>query len=90
MKKIIVGLLLGFMVVTYGYAETASQGDDTASLEQLRKKIVTLKKEMDYLIKDLRESDTLGVDMAPFASDVKVDITQDEQNILVKADIPGM
>jgi len=90
MKNALIFTVIGLLSLTSAHAETTATDDETQNLAQLRKKIVQVKKEMDYLMKDLQSSDTAGGDIFSFGSDVKVDITQDEKNIYVLADLPGM
>ncbi|MCX5666683.1 MAG: Hsp20/alpha crystallin family protein [Candidatus Omnitrophica bacterium] len=77
-----------------GLAYGASEPNDATAqdLSTLRKKLSRVKREMDLLIKDMVSGASMASDavMKDFASDVSVDILQNENSVIVKADLPGM
>ena len=73
--------------------EAESRDDTTAQdLSTLRKKLSRVKREMDLLIKDMVSGASMASDavLKDFTGDVSVDILQNEKNVIVKADLPGM
>ena len=92
-KKIAALILTGVFLAGLGFSETAPKGDTTAQdLWTLRKKLSRVKREMDLLIKDIMPGASMVSDavLRDFACDVSVDILQNEKNVIVKADLPGM
>jgi HSP20 family protein len=61
-------------------------------LSVLRKKLGQVKREMDLLIKDVISTSPVTGEAArdAFGGDVYVDILQNDKNVIVKADLPGM
>jgi HSP20 family protein len=97
MRKMAVVILAGALLAGLGFGEAVS--NDTASsdttaqdLSTLRKKLSRVKREMDLLIKDMVSGASMASDAAlkDFAGDVSVDILQNEKNVMVRADLPGM
>jgi HSP20 family protein len=91
MKKSIL-FLTAFLFTASLYAQNAQDDQNNPDFTALRKKIVQMKRQMDLLMKDI-------VDTAPatgqlvtntFGNDVYVDIIQNDKNVVVKADLPGM
>jgi HSP20 family protein len=70
------------------------QDDDVVAqdLSALRKKLGRVKREMDLLIKDMIPASSAARDtvLRDFASDVSVDVLQNEKFVIVRADLPGM
>ena len=65
--------------------------EDTKDMDKLHDKLVRMKKELDWLMKEVImttpvESGYSGA----YGQDVKVDMQQDDKNIMVTADLPGM
>jgi|GEM_PF-523242 len=59
--------------------------------ENFRKKLKIFKNEMDLLVKDVMSKDAVtGRDISDFSSDIKIDITQNDKSVIVRADLPGM
>jgi HSP20 family protein len=61
-------------------------------MERLHKRLVRVKRQVDSLMKDLVDTttDQAGGLVSDFGQAVRVDITQDATNMMVKADLPGM
>ncbi|MFA6079379.1 MAG: Hsp20/alpha crystallin family protein [Candidatus Omnitrophota bacterium] len=92
MKKTAIALLLVIAFASPSFAVTAESGDEYKDLEQLRTKIVRMKREMDKLVKDIVATypeQGLGTS-GTFGADVKVDVAETDKNIIVRADLPGM
>jgi HSP20 family protein len=91
-KKILIIVLIGMFFAGIAYSETASSDTTAQDLSTLRKKLSRVKREMDLLIKDMVSNASIASDtiLKDFASDVSVDILQNEKFVMVKADLPGM
>ncbi len=74
------------------YGATEPNDATAQDLSTLRKKLSRVKREMDLLIKDMVSGASMASDavLKDFASDVSVDILQNEKSVIVKADLPGM
>ena len=92
MRKIAVIVLAGVLLGGFAYSETVSDDVTAQDLSTLRKKLSRVKREMDLLIKDMVSSASMASDAAlkDMAGDVNVDILQNEKEVIVKADLPGM
>ena len=92
MRKIAAVILTGVLLAGLGFSETASNDTTAQDLSTLRKKLSRVKREMDLLIKDMIPGASMASDavLRDFAGDVSVDILQNEKNVIVKADLPGM
>jgi len=93
MKKIAAVILVGIFLAGLGFSDTVSRDDTTAQdLSTLRKKLSRVKREMDLLIKDMVSGASMASDavLKDSAGDVSVDILQNEKDVIVKADLPGM
>lgn len=76
-----------------GSYRAGSRDDTTAQdLSTLRKKLSRVKREMDLLVKDMVSGASMASDavLKDCAGDVSVDILQNEKNVIVRADLPGM
>ena len=84
--------MTGVLLAGLGFSETASNDTTAQDLSTLRKKLSRVKREMDLLIKDMVSSASMASDavLKDSAGDVSVDILQNEKNVIVKADLPGM
>jgi HSP20 family protein len=58
----------------------------------MREKIVRMRREMDKFMKDIAgpSADMDKGGMGAFGADVRVDITENDKDVVVKADLPGM
>ena len=92
MKKIAVVVLTGVLLAGLSFGETESNDPAAQDLASLRKKLSRVKREMDLLIKDMVSGATAASDavLKDSAGDVSVDILQNEKDVIVKADLPGM
>lgn len=92
MKKITLVFLLSILLAGMAYAETSPTEEDYRNLDELRAKLVRMRKEMDRFMKDIMTTypETGKPFMEEFGQDVKVDISQTDRDVIVKADLPGM
>lgn len=92
MKKIILVLLAGVFLSVPAFAQDSTDEETVRELTALRKKLGVMKREMDLLMKDIMSSASAaaGAVQDSFVDDVRVDISQTDKNIIVKADLPGM
>lgn len=93
MRKITGFVLTGVLLAGLGFSETASNDSSTVQdLSTLRKKLSRVKREMDLLIKDMVSGASCASDavLKDPAGGVSVDILQNEKDVIVKADLPGM
>jgi len=92
MRKIAAVIFTGVLLAGLGFSETASNDTTAQDLSTLRKKLSRVKHEMDLLIKDMVSGAPMVGDavLKDFAGDVSVDVLQNERNVIVKADLPGM
>lgn len=91
MKKLALSILV--TIFTLGGICNAAEltDDDYKDMEKLRTKLVRMKTEMNKLMKDvISASPSDYTPEGSFGENVKVDIAQDDKNILVRADLPGM
>lgn len=93
-KYLSIAIFLIGLMVTAVYAESAPTPteDDYKNLDELRGKLVRMKREMDKFIGDIMETYPAqgGVTAPDFGQDVRVDVMENDKNVLVKADLPGM
>lgn len=89
MRKYLLILVLLFTSAISVYADSAPTEQDYKDLNELRTKLVRMRREMDKFIKDVVSTyPDQAVDI--FGADVKVDIAQTDKDVIVKADLPGM
>ena len=92
MKKILMSVLFSIVFVGSAYAVSMPTEQDYQNLDQTREKLLRMRREMDAFMKDLiapyAEQDKPGIGM--FAQDVRVDVAENDKEIIVKADLPGM
>lgn len=89
MRKIIVIIFLALSLAGSVYAQTAAEDQAYKDLAELRRQITRMKKEMNKFVKDLTVEEGAVMEQG-FGQDVKVDVTEDDKNMMVKADLPGM
>ncbi len=84
--------MTGVLLAGIAYGMTESNDITAQDLSTLRKKLSRVKREMDLLIKDMVSGASMASDavLKNSAGDVSVDILQNEKNVIVKADLPGM
>ncbi|MBN1526976.1 MAG: Hsp20/alpha crystallin family protein [Candidatus Omnitrophica bacterium] len=93
MKKIFVTIvLLSAIAVMPAYGQVQSSGEDEyIDLKKLRQKIVRMKQEVDKLVKDITATaPVIGEEFVAGFQDVRVDVTETDKTVVVKADLPGM
>jgi len=79
-------------MIGIGNAETPPTEQDYQNLDQMRVKLMRMRREMDKFMKDVvgPYGDMDKGDMGAFGQDVRVDITQSDKDVVVRADLPGM
>ena len=93
MKRIIILLTIIVLISSVlVYAQNTLDDNTVRDLSVLRKKISQMKREMDLLMKDIISTApaTGEAVMNTFGSDVYVDVLQNDKNVIVRADLPGM
>ena len=92
MKKTSIIILMLLAISGSAFAETSPTEQDYKNMDELRVKLVRMKREMDKFIKDIigtyPDQALNAVDV--FGQDVKVDIAETDKDVIVKADLPGM
>lgn len=89
MKKII--LLAICLTFISGLAYAALPTDkDYENLDELRVKIVRMKREMDKFMKDIIATYPQDASLDVFGQDIRVDVVQTQADVVVRADLPGM
>jgi len=92
MRKIFILYAILIAVIGSAYAETVPTEEDYKNIDELRVKLMRMKKEMDRFVKDIvstyPDQALNAVDV--FGQDVKVDIAQTDKDVIVRADLPGM
>lgn len=84
-------LLIAMMLCQGAYAVQASSSSDDMSVDELRDKIVRVRRDMDKLMRAVLdnypnyEGSSYG-----FNQDLKVDLTENDTSFIVRADLPGM
>jgi len=92
MEKMLAMAISLVLMAGIACAEISLEEEDYKNLDKLHNKIVRMKKEMDRLMKDIVETYPTGqgVSVTDFGQDVRVDVIENEKDIVVKADLPGM
>ena len=92
MKKFFL-MAASFLLLTgMAFGQGVLTDEESKNLDQLHRKLIKMKREMDILMKDVvgpYMSEGHGVPEG-FGEDVKVDIFEDDKNMIIKADLPGM
>jgi len=92
MKRLLAAILFLAVFAGSGYAVSMPTEEDYQNLDQLRAKLVRMRKEIDKFMKDIvgpySDMDKTGAGI--FGQDVRVDVTENDNNIIVRADLPGM
>ena len=92
MKKTFIVLILISLLAPMGYAQTDPADQVHKDLTELRKQMSKMRKEMSEFVKEISSeysSDTQNAASA-FSQDIKVDVTQNDKDVVVRADLPGM
>ena len=92
MKKIIIVLFIGMFLTVSACAQSTVDDKTSQDLSSLRKKIREAKRELDLMMKDILSNASTVSDavLTGVVEDVRVDILQNDKNVIVKADLPGM
>lgn len=92
MKKILIGLLFSVLVVSSVWAIATPTDEDYQNLDQMREKLVRMRREMDRFMRDIvgPYADMDKNNMGTFGQNVRVDVAQNDNEVIVKADLPGM
>ena len=92
MKKIAVAMLICALAAGSGLAALDPTEEDYKNLEEMRAKLVRMKKEMDRFVKDVISAypDQGSAAVSEFGQGVTVDIAENDKEVIVKADLPGM
>lgn len=89
MKKIVLAALLCLVGIGAACADMPTD-KDYENLDELRVKIVRMKREMDKFMKDILSTYPPESTLATYGQDIKVDLSQTASDVVVKADLPGM
>ena len=93
MKKILVSVLAVLLVAGAAYAATPTQNDDVyKDLDQLKLQIRKMKLQMSGLMKEITtdySSDSKAL-IEGWGQDIRIDVTENDKDVLVRADLPGM
>jgi len=93
MKKTLVYVLAMLFMADAAFAATSTQNDDVyKDLDQLKLQIRKMKREMGGLMKEITEgysSDSKAL-IEGWGQDIRVDVTETDKDVLIRADLPGM
>ena len=92
MKKIMIAILVMAVAASCAYAVTYPTDQDYKNLDDLREKLVRMKREMDKFMKDIISTypnQAVGTTDI-FGQDVRVDVAESDKDVIVRADLPGM
>jgi len=84
------------MVAVFSILEVAAAwgqapaDQDYQNLDDLRAQLVRVRREMDKFMKDVVGPYADAGGMTAFGQDVRVDVTENEKSVVVRADLPGM
>jgi len=92
MKKLIPVLVLLALISGIAHAQTIPEDNEYKDMEQLRKRIVRMKKEMNKLMEEVvsKPSKEWGDLRWSSEGSFRVDVAENDKEIVVKADLPGM
>ena len=89
MKKLILAVLISLVCAGTSLADMPTD-QDYENLDELRVKIVRMKREMDKFMKDIISTYPSDGTLDTFGQDIKVDVTQTDTDVVIRADLPGM
>ena len=92
MKRIIIAGILCLLGASALYADNLPTEENYKDMAELRQKLVRMKREMDAFMKDIikESAGQSGTALEGIGQDIKVDIAENENSFVVKADMPGM
>ncbi len=92
MKKATTLFIYLILISSFSFADNMPTEQDYQNLDELRVKLVRMKKEMDRFMKDIINTSASQGQyvMNELDQDVRVDVSQTAKDITVKADLPGM
>jgi len=92
MKRMAIIAILCMVMAGSSYAERMPTDEDYKNLDELRVKLMRMRREMDRFMKDIVSTypEQEKFAMEDLDQDVRVDITQNDKYIVVRADMPGM
>lgn len=92
MKKMLISIALLIVMTGSVFPETGPTEQDYKNLDELRVKLMRMRKEMDKFMKDIISTypDQAMNAVDVFGTDVKVDVAETDKDVIVKADLPGM
>ena len=92
MRKIYIITLFSILAAGMVWADQGPTDEDYRNLDQLREKVVRMQREMNKIMRDVvgpyANTDNNGAGI--FAPDIKVDVSENAKNVIVRADLPGM
>lgn len=91
MKKALLTFVVILSAVTAAWAEPVAVENEYQQLDRLRAEIIRARRELDRFMKDVAapyaDMDKAG---GVFGQEVRVDVSQNANDVIVKADLPGM
>ena len=93
MKKSTIIVLTLITISSLVYAEVGPADEDYDEWQTTRDKLIRMKKEMDRFMKDIVSTypnDDKNLSVSGIESDMKVDVSETEKDIVVRADLPGI
>ena len=92
MKRMFMGVVFLMICVSQALAVSVPVEEDSRDLDQMRAKLIKMQREMNSFVKELAApyADYGKQTIGAFGQDVRVDITSNDKEIIVKADLPGM
>ncbi len=89
MKKIALTVIIYLICAGTAFSDMPTD-QDYENLDELRVKIVRMKREMDKFMKDILSTYPPESTLGSYGQDIRVDITQTATDVIVRADMPGM
>ncbi|MDD5429047.1 MAG: Hsp20/alpha crystallin family protein [Candidatus Omnitrophica bacterium] len=92
MKKAVSCIIFSIVITNLAWAETGPTEQDYQNFDQMRAKLVRMRHEMDKFMKDVigPYADAGKGGAGIFGQDVRLDVTESDREVTVKADLPGM
>lgn len=89
MKRAVLFTVILMLGAGAAFAELPTD-QDYENLEQVRGKIVRMKREMDKFMKDILATYPPDSALSTFGQDIRVDVSETPADVVVRADLPGM